>query len=128
MGLKVCHLLVWAAFLFLNTYLSNLYLQCGAQTHHLEIKSCMFLWLSQPGTSGLVFLSYTCLRDHFEFWILNNESLGWINCELVSLFFLCMNFLYRIMTDATYFSCTLDNYKKIKILEPIIEIWQLLPR
>jgi len=39
---------------FLSFYLSNLYTPCGAWTHNFEIKSCMVLWLSQPGTPGLL--------------------------------------------------------------------------
>ena len=30
-------------------FLSNLYTQCGAQTHNPKIKSRMLHWLSQPG-------------------------------------------------------------------------------
>lgn len=37
-------------FLSLFLYFSNLYTQCGDRTHHPEIKSCILLWLSQPGT------------------------------------------------------------------------------
>ena len=40
-------------FFFKFIYLSNLYTQHGAQTHNLEIKSCMLFQLTQPGAPNM---------------------------------------------------------------------------